>query len=224
MHIEPGVVSGAKLILSYGTAVAAAGYSLKLIADDLKEHNALSFLSRAVAAWVVTFICFEVLPHFPVGVSEVHIILGTTLLLLFGAGPAAVGLAAGLATQSAFFAPTDLPMYAVNVTTLLVPLFAIREFARRAIPADKPYVGLRYMDVLKLSFIYQGGVVAWVAFWALYGQGFGVLGEVASFGAAYMLVIIIEPIVDLGVLATAKALHRFKDAPVFTKRLHHGAA
>jgi ABC-type Co2+ transport system permease subunit len=40
-----------------------------------------------------------------VGVSEVHLILGTTLLLIFGAAPAAIGLAAGLLVQSLFFAP-----------------------------------------------------------------------------------------------------------------------
>jgi hypothetical protein len=29
------------------------------------------------------------------------------------------------------------------------------------------------MQALKLSTVYQAGVVAWVGFWAAYGQGFG---------------------------------------------------
>lgn len=223
MHIEPGVVDGAKMILSYGTAAAAGGYSLKLIAEDLKAHDPVSFALRSVLAAVGTFVCFEVLPHMPVGVSEVHLILGTTLLLLLGAGPAAVGLAGGLLVQGLFFAPTDLPMYTVNVSTLLFPLFAIHLLARRVIPAEKAYVDLGYTDVLKLSFAYQGGIVAWVAFWALYGQGVSAVGGVLGFGAAYMLVVIVEPLADLGALALAKALRRYKDSGLFVNRLHHAA-
>jgi len=88
MHIEPGVVDGAKMVLAYGTAAAAGGYSLKLAADDLKSHSAISFGVRSVLAVVAVFLFFEVFPHFAVGISEVHFILGTTILLLLGAGPA----------------------------------------------------------------------------------------------------------------------------------------
>jgi hypothetical protein len=61
----------------------------------------------------------------------------------------------------------------MNVTTLIVPLWAVAMLAKRIIPAGTAYVDLRYRDVLALSAMYQGGVVAWVAFWAFYGQGFG---------------------------------------------------
>lgn len=223
MHIEPGVVDGAKMILSYGTAAAAAGLSLKLIADDLKSHNGLSFALRSVLAAIGTFICFEVLPHTPVGVSEVHLILGTTLMLILGAGPAALGLAGGLLVQSLFFAPSDLAMFTVNVTTLLFPLFLIATLAKRIIPAGKAYVDLGYGDVLKLSAAYQGGIVAWVAFWAFYGHGVGIASDVLVFGAAYMLVVIVEPLADLAALAGAKALRRYKDSGLFVNRLHHAA-
>ncbi|MFN4101304.1 MAG: energy-coupling factor ABC transporter permease [Pararhodobacter sp.] len=223
MHIEPGVVDGAKMVLSYGTAAAAGGLSLKLIADDLKQHNVLSFALRAVLAAIGTFICFEVLPTTPVGVSEVHLILGTTLMLILGAGPSALGLAAGLLIQGMFFAPSDMAMFTVNVTTLLFPLFLIATLAKRIIPAQKAYVDLGYSDVLKLSVAYQGGIVAWVAFWAFYGQGVGVASDVMVFGAAYMLVILIEPVVDLGALAGAKALRRFRNSGLFVNRLHHAA-
>lgn len=223
MHIEPGVVDGAKMILSYGTAAAAAGLSLKLIADDLKSHNPLSFALRSALAAIGTFICFEVLPTTPVGVSEVHLILGTTLMLILGAGPSALGLAAGLLVQSLFFAPSDLPMFTVNVTTLLFPLFLIATLAKRIIPADKAYVDLGYGDVLKLSAAYQGGIVAWVAFWAFYGQGVGIASEVMTFGAAYLLVILVEPLVDLAALAGAKGLRAYRNSGLFVNRLHNAA-
>lgn len=225
MHIEPGIVHGAKMVLAYGTAAAAAGYTLKLAADDLRTHDAVSFGLRAVLATVGTFVCFEVLPHFPVGVSEVHLILGTTLFLILGAAPAAVGLAAGLLIQGLFFAPSDLPMYFVNVTTLLFPLFAVHALARRVIPATRAYVDLRYADVLKLSLVYQGGIVAWVAFWAIYGQGAGAenLAAILSFGAAYVLVVLIEPLADLAVLWLAKMARGLERTPFVVRRLYAAA-
>lgn len=225
MHIEPGVVDGAKMAFAYATAAGAAGYTAKLAFGDLKSHNVASFALRTVIATVGTFIFFEVLPHFAVGVSEVHFILGTTLFLLMGAAPAALGLALGLLIQGAFFAPSDLPMFFVNVTTLLVPLFAISALANRFIPRDKAYVDLAYADVFKLSAMYQGGVVAWVAFWAFYGQGIGAetAQSVLTFGAAYMLVVLIEPIADLAVLAGAKAVRSGKLSGLFTSRLYNAA-
>lgn len=225
MHIEPGVLDGAKMAFAYATAAGAAGYTAKLAFEDLKSHKVASFALRTVMATVGTFIFFEVLPHFAVGVSEVHFILGTTLFLLMGAAPAALGLALGLLIQGAFFAPSDLPMFFVNVTTLLVPLFAISALANRFIPRDKAYVDLAYADVFKLSAMYQGGVVAWVAFWAFYGQGIGAetAQSVLTFGAAYMLVVLIEPIADLAVLAGAKAVRSGKLSGLFTSRLYNAA-
>ncbi|SNR43553.1 energy-coupling factor ABC transporter permease [Puniceibacterium sediminis] len=225
MHIEPGVVDGAKMVFAYGTAAAAAAYSVKLITADLARSNIAAFAARTVLATVGVFVFFELLPHFAVGISEVHLILGTTLFLLLGAAPSSIGLALGLLVQGMFFSPTDLPMFFVNVTTLLVPLFAIDALARRVIPQDRAYVDLAYSDVLKMSAAYQGGVVAWVAFWAFYGQGFGAanLSAVGTFGAAYMMVVLIEPIADLAVLAGAKTLRDGGLRGLFTQRLYNAA-
>ncbi|MDJ0823919.1 MAG: energy-coupling factor ABC transporter permease [Rhodobacter sp.] len=223
MHIEPGIVHGAKMVLAYGTAAGAAGYAAKLAWDDLKAHGAAPLAVRSALAAVGAFVFFEVLPHFPVGISEVHFILGTTLLLLLGVAPAAIGLAAGLALQGLLFAPSDLPMYFVNVTTLLVPLFAIFALSKRIIAPDTAYVDLKYGQALKLSAAYQGGVIAWVAFWAVYGQGFGAetIAAVLSFGTAYLIVILVEPVADLAVLALAKLGRRLLQNPHLTHpRLH----
>ncbi|MGB1235927.1 MAG: energy-coupling factor ABC transporter permease [Planktomarina sp.] len=225
MHIEPGVVDGAKMILAVGTAAAATGYSAKLAFADIKSTDPISFVSKVLMAAIGTFIFFEVLPHFAVGVSEVHFILGTTLFLMLGAAPAAFGLALGLLFQGMFFAPTDLPMFFVNVTTLLVPLLAMSAVAERILPKKVAYVDLDYSHVLKLSALYQGGVIAWVAFWVFYGQGVtaGTMASVGTFAAAYALVIIVEPIADLAILAGAKALRGAKAAGLFTQRLYSAA-
>lgn len=226
MHIEPGVVDGAKIILSYGTAAAALAATAWLAFKSARAHGALALAGRSLLAALITFCSFEVLPHHPVGVSEVHIILGTTLFLLFGSAAAAIGLALGLLAQGLFFAPADLPQYGMNVTTLLVPLFAVAALARRIIAPHTAYVDLSYAQTLKLSLAYQGGIVAWVAFWALYGHGFGAgnLAEIGAFGGAYLLVVLIEPLVDLGVLAAAKALHRLRGSRLLTPRLYTAGA
>ena len=226
MHIEPGVVEGAKLALSYATAITAFGLTAKLARDSLRDNGGTAaLLLRSLLTTALVFCFFEVLPHHPVGVSEVHLILGSTLLLLFGAGAAAIGLAAGLLLQGLLFAPFDLPQYGMNVTTLLVPLWGIHLLAKRIIPARSAYVDTSYKQALALSTAYQGGIVAWVAFWAFYGQGFAAdnLTAVGSFGLAYMSVILIEPLIDLGVLAAAKALARFSRGPLFNVRLHQAA-
>lgn len=222
MHIEPGIVDGAKIILSYGTAAGAGLMALKAGRDDVMRRGATSFAVRGGIAAVIVLGLFQVLPHPPVGVSEVHLILGSTLFLLFGAAPAAIGLALGLLVQGLVFAPFDLPQYGMNVTTLLVPLFALSYVADRLIAPQTPYVDLGYRQVLALSVTYQAGIVAWVAFWVLYGQGVSMatLQSVSVFGAAYLAVILAEPLIDLGVLAIAKSM---RGGLVLERRLHASA-
>jgi hypothetical protein len=112
----------------------------------------------------------------------------------------------------------------MNLTTLLAPLFALKLLADRMIPAKTAFVDLGYSEVLKLSAFFQGGVIAWVGFWVTLGQGASAetFSSFASFAAAYSLVILIEPVVDLAVLAAAKAL-RGRTAPfLVTPRLYSG--
>ena len=138
MHIEPGLVADGKIWLSYLTAAGAAGYGLKLAWNMARENGVLSLGLRSVATTALVFAFFEVLPHYPVGVSEVHLILGSTLFLLFGAAPAAIGLALGLLIQGLFFAPFDLPQYGMNVTTLRVPLFALARWRAASLRPPRP--------------------------------------------------------------------------------------
>jgi hypothetical protein len=226
MHIEPGVVSSTKIILSYATAASAFGLAGKLALDSIRQHGGVGgLLARSVITTALVLGFFQFLPHHPVGVSEVHLILGSTLLLIFGAGAAAIGLAAGLLMQGMVFAPADLPQYGMNVTTVLVPLWGISHLANRIVPVGTAYVDLDYRQALSLSMAYQGGIVAWVAFWVLYGQGFGAatLASIGTFGLAYMSVVLIEPVIDLAVLAGAKAGKRLTTGPLFNVRLHQQA-
>lgn len=219
MHIEPGIVTGAKIVLSYATAAAAATFTVKTAIATLREQGVGSLLARSAMATAAVFTFFQILPHAPVGVSEVHLILGSSLFLMLGAAPAAIGLALGLLIQGLFFAPFDLPQYGMNVTTLLVPLFGLQLLAKRLIAPGTAYVDLSYRQALALSTAYQGGIVAWVAFWAFYGQGAAALSSVATFGAAYMTVVLIEPLVDLALLAAAKRIRGLEGSGLVTPRL-----
>ena len=221
MHIEAGVVNGAKMLLSYGTAAAVVGISAKLALDNIKQNGALSFLLKSILATIVVFCCFEVLPHYAVGVSEVHLILGTTIFLVFGIAPAAIGLALGLLIQGVFFAQFDLPQYGMNVTTLLASMLILNMAVSKIIPKGTVYKDISYSQMLKMSIVWEGAIVSWVAFWAIYGQGFGAenLSNVFSFGSAYMAVILVEPFIDLAVLAAVKAFASDKCNIILDKKL-----
>nr|WP_249816270.1 energy-coupling factor ABC transporter permease [Bradyrhizobium sp. 138] len=195
--------------MRYATGTATRCVIAKLVA--IRERGALSFAMQTIAASGLVFTLFEILPHFTVGVSEVHFVLRSTLSLLFGAAPAAFGLALGLLLQGVLFVPTDRSQNAMNATTLLVPLFAVRALAKRLIPSKATYRDLQYSNAIAFSTAYQSAIVVSVAFWALYGVGFGAanLGHVASFAVFYAVVVaLVEPVADLAVLALAKQIGR----------------
>ncbi|UPK10681.1 energy-coupling factor ABC transporter permease [Bradyrhizobium sp. 155] len=210
MHIEPGIATGAKFVLSCATGIAMGCVVAKLVVEAIHERRALSFAVQAIAATGLVFTLFEFLPHFAVWASEVHLVLGSTLFLLFGAAPAALGLALGPLLQSVLFVPTDLPQYRMNVTTPLIPLFAIKALAKRLIPSKAAYRDLQYSKALSLSTAYQSGIAVWIASLALYRAGFGAanLGKVASLAVYYAVVALVEPLADLAALALGTQIGR----------------
>ncbi len=222
MHIEPGVVAGAKMFLGYATGAGVVGAGLKLAYDNIRENGLISFAIKTLISIVAVFSFFEVFPHYPVGVSEVHLILGTTLFLLFGIAPAMIGLALGLLVQGVFFAPFDLPQYGINVTTLLASMLILYGARKAIIPEGVAYKDLTYTQLLKLSIVWEGAIVSWVMFWAFYGQGFGAenLHNVLTFAGSYMLVVILEPLIDMAVLAAVKALDKGRCTLLFDKQLN----
>ena len=86
MHIEPGVVDGAKILLSVATSAIACGLTVKACLETRKSSGTAALVQRSVIATFLVFCFFEVLWHHPVGISEVHLIMGSSLFLLFGAG------------------------------------------------------------------------------------------------------------------------------------------
>ena len=222
MHIEPGVVNGAKIGLSYLTGAAAIAIGLKLLIQRMSNNRSVSVTAiRCLITTIFVFSFFEILPQYPLGVSEVHFIFGATLFLFFGAGVTAFGLVAGLSLQGLLLAPSDLPQLYINISTLLFPLFAVSYIAKKIIPANIAYTDLRYKQVISLTGVYQGGIILWVAFWCFYGQGFNqeTFYNVGVFSLAYSTVIGIECLLDVGLLAILKSYKNRTLPSVFNKRL-----
>jgi ABC-type Co2+ transport system permease subunit len=222
MHIEPGVVNGAKIGLSYLTGAAAIAIGLKLLIQRMFNNTSILLTAvRCLITTVFVFSFFEVLPQYPLGVSEVHFIFGATLFLFFGAGATAFGLVAGLSLQGLLLAPSDLPQLYINISTLLFPLFAVSYISKKIIPANIAYTDLKYRHVISLTGIYQGGIILWVAFWCFYGQGFNqeTFYNVGIFSLAYSTVIGIECLLDVGLLATLKSYKKRSLPSVFNQRL-----
>ena len=222
MHIEPGVVNGAKIGLSYLTGAAAIAIGLKLLTQHMSNNRSVLVTAvRCLITTIFVFSFFEILPQYPLGVSEVHFIFGATLFLFFGAGATAFGLVAGLSLQGLLLAPSDLPQLYINISTLLFPLFAVSYIAKKIIPANIAYTDLRYKQVISLTGVYQGGIILWVAFWCFYGQGFNqeTFYNVGVFSLAYSTVIGIECLLDVGLLAIFKSYKNRTLPFVFNKRL-----
>jgi len=225
MHMQEGVVEGAKLYLSYGAGAGSVIMAGKLALDTMRsDGGAKALILRSIATTALVLIFFEVLPHYTRGVSEVHFIFGAVLYLIFGGGPASIGLGLGLLAQGLFFQPQDLPQFGMNITTLIVPLYIVTWLVKRLVPPHAPYVNLSLWQAFVLAAAYQGGIILMVAFWSFYGQGFGAenMNQVGLFAANYLVVIVIEPLIALGVLALAKAIDPATVGhPLFYSRLHH---
>lgn len=84
-----------------------------------------------------------------------------------------------------------------------------------------PYVALTYRQALTCSATYQARIVSWVAFWAVCGEGFDVSAgaAVGVFGAAYLSVVLLEPLLDVAVLAAAKSMRGVTAGGVLQPRL-----
>ena len=67
MHIEPGIVDGAKIVLSYATAGGVGAYATAQAWRHIKDRGITTLLGGTVATTALVLVFFEVLPHFPLG-------------------------------------------------------------------------------------------------------------------------------------------------------------
>jgi hypothetical protein len=73
------------------TGTASVVVAAKLSMDTVRNDGGLhALVLRSIVTTALVFCFFEVLPHYAVGVSEVHFIFGALLYLIFGSGPSAI--------------------------------------------------------------------------------------------------------------------------------------
>ena len=197
MHIEPGILSSAKIAFAN---VAAIGM-LAAYAPGLVKRPTL-LLRTALAA--VFFSVFMQVFHMPVGASELHFVGAMPIYLLLGFVPTLFGFALGLLLQGLLFDPQDLAHLAVNSLSLMVPLAAVHYGLGKRIAGQ-----FTVANIVKLDFAFYAGVTLMVGFWLSMGTEPTPLANWAAFAASYLALVLVEPLVTLAIVRAARG---FKDA------------
>lgn len=188
MHIEPGVIAPAKLILANASAAA-------LLIGQLKGAvRAPAVLLRTLLA-AVFFSLFMESFHMPVGPSELHFVGAMAIYLTLGYFPAMFGFALGLLLQGLLFEPQDLVHLAVNSLSLIVPLMAVHHAVGKRLTEGRR--ALSWKEVVRLDGMYYAGVTAMVGFWLMIGEVETPFLAWARFAASYLGLVLIEPVVTM---------------------------
>ncbi|BAF86146.1 hypothetical protein AZC_0148 [Azorhizobium caulinodans ORS 571] len=209
MHIEPGILSAAKVVAANAAAIATlATYAPKLV------RNPVILVKTVLAA--AFFSVFMEIFHLPVGASELHFVGASAVYFIFGFVPTLFGFALGLLLQGALFEPQDLVHLGVNSLSLMVPLIAVHEtFGKRFFARDESKLPVSWAQILKFDAAYYSGVVSMVGFWLLMGNEATPVYDWAIFAASYLPLVLCEPIFTfvalklLGRIENNSAVRRF---------------
>ncbi|WP_291997422.1 energy-coupling factor ABC transporter permease [Candidatus Accumulibacter sp. ACC012] len=198
MHIEPGIIAQAKIVLANASAVGLVAYYardlLRQPADIVRTLLAALFFSLFMQSF-----------HVNVGPSELHFVGAMAIYLTLGFLPTLLGFAAGLLLQGLLFEPMDLPHLAVNSLSLIVPLIAVHYSAGRQLRAALAGRVVSWGAIVKLDAMYYTGVTAMVGFWLLAAEVATPLAAWASFASSYLLIVICEPLFTAGCRSPSQA-------------------
>ena len=197
MHIEPGIIAQAKVVLANASAVGLVAYYgrdlLRQPADIVRTLLAALFFSLFMQSF-----------HVNVGPSELHFVGAMAIYLTLGFLPTLLGFAAGLLLQGLLFEPMDLPHLAVNSLSLIVPLIAVHYSVGRQLRAELAGRVVSWGAIVKLDAMYYAGVTAMVGFWLLAAEVATPLAAWAAFASSYLLIVICEPLFTLAVVRLLK--------------------
>ncbi len=195
MHIEPGILNQAKLLLAGVTAGGVlAVYARALI-------NPLTLLRSVLAAGFFTL--FMQVYHQPVGPSELHFVGAMAIYLTLGFVPTLFGFAAGLLLQGLLFDPADLINLAVNSLSLILPLIGVHHLRGKRLADARP----TWQQIVKLDALYYAGVTSMVGFWLSIAEVATPFAAWLSFAASYLVIVAIEPLVTI---AAVSLIARFR--------------
>ncbi len=201
MHIEPGYIAPAKVLM----ANAAASGVLIYYAKDIVK-TPVNIVKTGVAA--IFFSLFMQSFHMSIGPSELHFIGASAIYLTLGFIPTLFGFALGLLLQGLLFEPGDLPHLAVNSLSLIVPLITMHYGIGRRFFDKENGLRLSWPQILKIDAVYYSGVTGMVGFWLLIGEVPTPLHDWAKFASSYIFLVALEPLVTFAVVT---ALKRYQD-------------
>jgi ABC-type Co2+ transport system permease subunit len=201
MHIEIGIIDGARTLAAHGTAAAVALTQIPALlrapANPVKTGLAAVVFSGLMQAW-----------HLPVGPSELHLIGATTIYLLFGFVPTMLGFALGLILQALLFEPLDLAHWGVNALSLMLPMAAVHFSFGRRLSAGSMADRFTFARVLRLDAVYYAGVTAMVGFWLMISNDAEAQADWGRWALAYAPVFVAEALISFAaVLAVKQGLH-----------------
>lgn len=197
MHIEPGYISQAKVLLANVTALGVMGYYAKELikqpADIVRTLIAAIFFSLFMQSF-----------HMQVGPSELHFVGAMVIYLTLGFVPTLFGFAAGLLLQGVLFTPSDLPHLAINSLSLMLPLIAVHYTVGRKLRDAVNGQQVSWGAILKLDALYYSGVATMVGFWLLAADVVTPFAAWTTFASSYLAIVAIEPLVTFTVVRLLK--------------------
>ncbi len=213
MHIEPGLVAPAKVLIANVSALGLMGFYarglIKQPADLIRTLLAALFFSVFMQGF-----------HLSVGPSELHFVGAMAIYLTLGFLPTLYGFALGLLLQALIFDPIDLPHLAVNSLSLILPLLAVHYGLGRHLRDVAQGKRIGWATILKLDAAYYSGVTLMVGFWLTLADVATPFAAWATFAASYLAIVAIEPLVTYGAL---RLLKRYEDQPLVATCFSVGA-
>ncbi len=195
MHIEPGIIAQAKVMVAN---IGAAGVLLTYAKDLIK--NPADIVRMLVAA--VFFSLFMQAFHVQAGPSELHFVGAMVIYLTLGFVPTLIGFAVGLLLQGVLFDPMDLQHLAVNSLTLIVPLIAVHYTLGRKLREQGNVI--TWKNIVKLDAMYYSGVTVMVGFWLAMSNVATSFSAWAAFASSYLVLVACEPLLTYAALRLLK--------------------
>ena len=213
MHIEPGLVAPAKVLIANVSALGLMGFYarglIKQPADLIRTLLAALFFSVFMQGF-----------HLSVGPSELHFVGAMAMYLTLGFLPTLYGFALGLLLQGLIFDPIDLQHLAVNSLSLILPLLAVHYSLGRRLRDAAQGKRIGWATIVKLDAAYYSGVTLMVGFWLTLADVATPFAAWATFAASYLAIVAIEPLVTYGAL---RLLKRYEDQPLVATCFSVGA-
>jgi len=192
MHIEPGFVAPAKVVIANAGAIGVFAWGCK---EQIKEFLGQPWIPLKSLLAAGVFSLFMQSFHMPVGPSELHFVGAMAMYLTLGFTPTLIGFGVGLLFQGLVFNPGDIYHLGVNSLSLMLPLIAVHFASGRRFFDKSISDRLSWAKIVKLDAMYYTGVVAMVGFWLMIGDVATPFTAWVSFAASYLAVVALEPIV-----------------------------